>query len=185
MRHVFLQNCTKTLKKSLVGAEQGGCVASALTCTEQPAGPPSAPWGCLGRGRGLLAPEPLFPGCSGVLGRLLFHSVSNQEILLDAGSQLGNGKSLCRREGSFLHLAGSLGWNQHQGKIRKSSSRLWSWYISLLVFQLLGGCLKLFLVYCLENEKEKKVSVCSNAPAGVSQQEGLCKDLGITHNGGR
>lgn len=54
-----------------------------------------------------------------VLGHLLFHSISNQKILLDAGSQLGNGNYLCCHEGSFLPLAGSPGWNQHKGKIRK------------------------------------------------------------------
>lgn len=81
--------------------------------------PLSAPWGFLGHCRGLLACEPLFPGCSGVLGHLLFHSVSDQKILLDLGSRLGNGNYLCCHEGSFLRLAGSPGWNQHKEKIRK------------------------------------------------------------------
>lgn len=69
--------------------------------------------------RDSLACEPLFPGCSLALGQPLFHSVSNQKTLWDAGSQLGNGNYLCCREGSFLRLAGPVGWNRHKGKIRK------------------------------------------------------------------
>lgn len=109
--NMVLQNCTKNLKKSWVGESLGGCMASMLYAL-------SLPHGISGTRQRFLAGEPV-SWLHGVLGHLLFHSVSNQKILLDVGSRLGNGNYVCCHGGSFLHLAGSPGWNQHKEKIRK------------------------------------------------------------------
>lgn len=57
---------------------------------------------------------------------------------------------------AFCIWQGTPGWNQQRETVRKSSSSLHSWCALIVSIPVLGGCLKLFLVYRLGDREKKK-----------------------------